>query len=52
MASTSAGMLASGARSAMRGMGAVTCIPSSVTLLSWSKGRAPVIISNAMAPSA
>ena len=52
MASTSMGMFASGARSVMRGMGAVTCMPSRVTLLSWSKGRAPVIISKAIAPTA
>ena len=52
MASISGGTFASGARSRMLGIGAVTCIPSSVTLLSWSKGRAPVIISNVITPSA
>ena len=46
------GTFASGARSRMLGMGAVTCIPRSVTLLSCSKGRLPGIISKVMTPSA
>ena len=40
-ASTSGGMFASGAFVAIGGIGAVTCIPSSATLLSASNGRTP-----------